>query len=86
MILMLTDGDGHHVLINSECISRAFRTKIAYPDTYSTLVIIKERQRSHKKRDGMFSSQIEYTSDEEVSVLVQETVEDIFGMLNSGGD
>ena len=80
--MLLTDSAGNHILINSECISRAFRAKVAYPDTYETRIILRERERNHKRKDGMFASHIEYSDAEEISVSVQETVDDIFDMLN----
>lgn len=82
MTLMLTDSDGDHILINSECISSAFQAKVAYPDTYATRIILRERLRSHKRKDGMFTSHTEY-NDEEIAVSAQETVDEIFEMLNA---
>lgn len=82
MILMLTDSNGDHTLINSECISRAFQAKVYHPHNYKTRIILRERVRSHKKKDGLFASHTEYSDDEEIGVSVQETVDEIFEMLN----
>ena len=89
MILMLTNSDGEHILINSECIKRAFRTEVRHavsnqPAVFETQVVLRERERTHKRTDKMFGSSIEYSDEEGVSVSVQETVEEIFQKLTTG--
>ena len=79
MILMLTDTDGDQVLINSERISRASRLK--YPP-YATRIILRERVETHRRTEGLFVSHTEDTDGEEIAVSVQETVDEIFEMLN----
>ena len=82
MILMLTDCRGDHVLINSEHISRAFRARNTPSNVHETAVILRERSRTHTRSEGMITSQVETKEVDEIAVTVQETVEEIFGMLS----